>query len=108
MADHDGSIANTVQILEMYIQNSAGKKADISTCFQLLKIYENIFTFYLTGYILVSDSFDYQANLPIIGGERLSISFMKFKNFPSSIGTSIHVWGKSRYVIPLLYSTLSG
>ena len=78
MADHDGSIANTVQILEMYIQNSAGKKADISTCFQLLKIYENIFTFYLTGYILVSDSFDYQANLPIIGGERLSISFKYF------------------------------
>jgi hypothetical protein len=72
-------IFNKVNILDIQLYNFLDEALDISKLFLRINIYESIFEKFLSGKIVLTDTQDLIANFPIIGNERLRISFEQNK-----------------------------
>jgi len=69
------NIKNSAYIYKMTITSKNGEVIDIKNIFKNFNIYENMFSHFLTGDILLQDTSDILKNLPIIGGEDVEIQF---------------------------------
>jgi len=68
-------VFNKVNILDIQLYNFKNESLDISKLFLKINIFESIFEKFLSGKIVITDTQDLIANFPIIGNERLRISF---------------------------------
>lgn len=78
-------IKNSIELLGLTITSKNGDTIDIRHIFSQVTIYEDIFSHYLTGHILIKDTSDIVKNLPIIGGEKVYLLFYDGVNTTSLI-----------------------
>lgn len=69
------SSVNDVQILKLQIQNHAGVKVDCTELWIDIEIYESIHNNVLTGSVTIHDTVNLIRNTPIIGKEKVYITF---------------------------------
>lgn len=69
------NIKNTINIHSIKLTSKNGDVVDISHICKSVTIIESVFSQFLSGEIILKDTFDIVKNLPLIGGERVEIAF---------------------------------
>ena len=69
------NIKNSANILQFNIISKNGDVLDLKNIFVNLNIYESMFSHFITGDIMLKNTADIVKNLPIIGGEDVSLVF---------------------------------
>ena len=77
MTTTNNSLLNReIQINHVLLISHIGEVVDLSAIMTQIEIYENIFSPFISGNILINDSTNLIKNLPIIGQEKLEIEFL--------------------------------
>lgn len=106
------STPGEVVVNELTLVNHAGVKVDLLNLYVGVEIYENIFSNVLTGKILVEDRFNMRRNIPLIGKEKIRISFKTpstndiTKEFQVYEFLPVRVPGKELEILSLNFSTI--
>jgi hypothetical protein len=67
-------IFTSIDEIDVYITNVAGRQIELSRLMLSLDIYENVFDVFLSGKLVVTDTMDILKNFLIVGNEEISIS----------------------------------
>jgi hypothetical protein len=97
---------------ELILINHAGVRVDISNLYIGIEMYENLFSSVMSGKILIQDKFNMRRNIPLIGKEKLFISFRTpstqniKKEFRVYDFLPIRIPGQEMEILSLNFSTI--
>jgi hypothetical protein len=75
MAEESSYLPKAVKIKEVSLLTSGGAAIDIRPQVLEFNLYQDIFTNYISGSVVISDALGLMVNLPIVGQERLTVKF---------------------------------
>ncbi|WP_298751821.1 hypothetical protein [uncultured Arcobacter sp.] len=71
----DALTYKNVNIYKLELVSHTGETINLIELFLTLNLYESIFTYNITGKLILIDTIDIIKNMPIIGGETINVSF---------------------------------
>lgn len=100
-------VGGDVELLSLQLINYKNKAADISSIFTEFELYEDIYSASLSGSITIIDTHDLINSFPIIGEEKLKITF-KTPGFPdsSTINHIFYVYKLTNILTPTIHKRI--